>query len=177
MAIKVMKIELAEQINPIRKLGKYEGFRILVRYWGRPLGWAYVSNNPWEQTIASDGVRQTIVDRLGKEFVRSTLVKLFGQEPAAVSHRHLPSMSVVICTRNCTVPPRLEIWNFVCSQWLNRLLLRRLMVPVRLTCKLVVSELLGVLQSPFAYREAHLQAQCLAAVLGVEPLVCAGGVR
>ncbi|MEG4963552.1 MULTISPECIES: hypothetical protein [unclassified Microcoleus] len=176
MAIKVMEIELAEQINPIRKLGKYEGFRILVRYRGRPLGWAYVSNSPWEQTIAIDRVRQTIVDQLGKEFVRSTLVEFFGQEPAAVSHRHLPSMSVVICTRNRTVP-RLEIWNFVCSQWLNRLLLGRLMIPGRLIGKLVVSELLGVLQSSFAYREAHLQAQCLAAVLGVEPLVCAGGVR
>ncbi len=171
-----MKIELAEQINPIRKLGKYQGFRILVRYWGRPVGWAYVSNSPWEQTIARDRVRQTIVDKLGKEFARSTLVKLFGQEPAAVSHLHLPSISAVTCTRNRTVP-RLEIWNFVCSQWLNRLLLRRLMIPVRLTCKLVVSELLGVLQSPFAYREAHLQTQCLASVLGVEPLVCAGGVR
>ncbi|MEG4588545.1 hypothetical protein QUA54_25505 [Microcoleus sp. MOSTC5] len=176
MAIKVMEIELAEQINPIQKLGKYERFRILVRYRGRPLGWAYVSNSPWEQTIATDRVRQTIVDQLGKELVRSTLVEFLGQEPAAVSHRHLPSKSVVICTRNRTVP-RLEIWNFVCSQWLNRLLLRRLMIPGRLTCKLVVTELLGVLQSPFAYREAHLQAQCLAAVLGVEPLVCAGGVR
>ncbi|MEG3967924.1 MULTISPECIES: hypothetical protein [unclassified Microcoleus] len=41
----------------------------------------------------------------------------------------------------------------------------------------VVRELLGSLQSPFAYREGYLQAQRLAALFGVEPLVAAGGVR
>ncbi|MEG4233199.1 hypothetical protein QUA40_13950 [Microcoleus sp. Pol11C3] len=176
MTKKVMAIECAEQIHPIRELGKYQGFRLLFRYRGQPLGWAYVSNSPWEQTIVIDRVRQTIVDQLGKEFVRSTLGEQFGAVSEAVADRHLPSMSVLICTRDRTVP-RLEILDFAGFRWLNRLLLRRLMMPGWLTCKLVVSELLGVLQSPFAYKEAHLQAQCLAGVLGVQPLVCAGGVR
>ncbi|MCZ0903847.1 glycosyltransferase family A protein, partial [Microcoleus sp. HI-ES] len=102
MAIKVMEIEFAEQINPIRQLEQYEGVRILVRYRGRPLGWAYVSNNPWEQTISAERVRQTIVDQLGKELVRSTLGEQFGAVSEAVADRDLPSISVVICTRDRT---------------------------------------------------------------------------
>ncbi|MEG4198175.1 glycosyltransferase [Microcoleus sp. Pol12A5] len=102
MAIKVMEIEFAEQINPIRQLEQYEGVRILVRYRGRPLGWAYVSNNPWEQTISAERVRQTILDQLGKELVRSTLGEQFGAVSEAVADRDLPSISVVICTRDRT---------------------------------------------------------------------------
>jgi glycosyltransferase involved in cell wall biosynthesis len=102
MAIKVMEIEFAEQINPIRQLEQYEGVRILVRYRGRPLGWAYVSNNPWEQTISAARVRQTIVDQLGKKLVLSTLGEQFGAVSEAVADRDLPSISVVICTRDRT---------------------------------------------------------------------------
>lgn len=102
MAIKVMEIEFTEEINPIRQLEEYEGVRILVRYRGRPRGWAYVSNNPWEQTISADRVRQTIVDQLGKELVRSTLEEQFGAVSEAVADRHLPPISVVICTRDRT---------------------------------------------------------------------------
>lgn len=102
MAIKVMEIEFTEQINPIRQLEQYEGVRILVRYRGQLLGWAYVSNNPWEQTISAARVRQTIVDQLGKKLVRSTLGEQFGAVSEAVADRHLPSISVVICTRDRT---------------------------------------------------------------------------
>lgn len=102
MAIKVIEIEFTEEINPIRQLEEYEGVRILVRYRGRPRGWAYVSNNPWEQTISAERVRQTIVDQLGKELVRSTLEEQFGAVPEAVADRHLPPISVVICTRDRT---------------------------------------------------------------------------
>ncbi|MEG4632214.1 glycosyltransferase [Microcoleus sp. AR_TQ3_B6] len=102
MAIKVMEIEFTEQINPIWQLEQYEGVRILVRYRGRPLGWAYVSNNPWEQTISAARVRQTIVEQLGKKLVRSTLGEEFGAGSEAVADRHLPSISVVICTRDRT---------------------------------------------------------------------------
>jgi len=102
MAIKVMKIEFDEQINPIRQLEKYEGVRILVRYRGRLLGWAYVSNNPWEQTISADRVRQTIVDQLGKKLLPSTLAEQLDTVSEAVANHHLPSVSIVICTRDRT---------------------------------------------------------------------------
>ncbi|TAG97329.1 MAG: glycosyltransferase [Oscillatoriales cyanobacterium] len=102
MAIKVMEIEFTEEINPIRQLEEYEGVRILVCYRGRPRGWAYVSNDPWQQTISADRVRQTIVDQLGKELVRSTLREEFGAVSEAVTDRDLPPISVVICTRDRT---------------------------------------------------------------------------
>lgn len=102
MAIKVMEIEFTEQINSIRGLEKYEGIRILVRYRGRPLGWAYVNNNPWEQTISGDRVRQTILEQKGPELIGCTLAEEFGSSVAAVPDRELPPMTLVICTRDRT---------------------------------------------------------------------------
>ncbi|MEG4799258.1 glycosyltransferase [Microcoleus sp. ARI1-B5] len=88
---------------------------------------------------------------------------------------------LLTCDRNRTVG-RLEILHFAWSQWLNWWLLRRLRRPGWFPRKLVVSELLGALQSPFAYREAQLQAQRLAALPGpelqeVEGPIIVGGVQ
>ncbi len=101
MAIKVLEIEFTEQINPIWGLEKYEGVRILVRYRGRPIGWAYVNNNPWQQTISADRVRQTIVEQIGKELIRSSLADQLAPSTAEFD-RELPPISIVICTRDRT---------------------------------------------------------------------------
>ncbi len=88
---------------------------------------------------------------------------------------------LLTCDRNRTVS-RGAILHFAVFEWLNWWLLRRLRQPGWFPRKLVVSELLGALQSPFAYREAQLQAQRLALLPDVEPQqvepqVVAGGVR
>ncbi|MFM9264067.1 glycosyltransferase [Tychonema sp. BBK16] len=88
---------------------------------------------------------------------------------------------LLTCDRNRTVS-RGAILHFAVFNWLNWWLLRRLRQPGWFPRKLVVSELLGALQSPFAYREAQLQAQKLAELPDVEPQqvepqVVAGGVR
>jgi glycosyltransferase involved in cell wall biosynthesis len=98
MAIKVLEIEFTEEINPIRGLERYEKVRILVRYRGQPIGWAYVDNNPWQQTISADRVRQTIVEQMGKELMRASLAEQLAPV-AADFDRELPPISVVICTR------------------------------------------------------------------------------
>ncbi len=84
---------------------------------------------------------------------------------------------LLTCDRNRTVG-RLELLHFAVSQWLNWWLLRRLRQPGWFPRKFVVSELLGALQSPFAYREAQLQAQRLAEIEPEEtpqPQTVAGG--
>ncbi|MEG4342340.1 glycosyltransferase [Microcoleus sp. A003_D6] len=88
---------------------------------------------------------------------------------------------LLTCDRNRTVG-RGALLQFAVFHWLNWWLLRRLIRPGWFPRKLVVSELLGALQSPFAYREAQLQAQRLALIPDVEPQqvepqVAAGGVR
>jgi hypothetical protein len=88
---------------------------------------------------------------------------------------------LLTCYRNRTVP-RLEILKFAMFNWLGWWLVPRLGAPGGLPRKLVVSELLGALQSPFAYRKAQLQAQQLAEIepaqqLQSEPQQVAGGVR
>ena len=75
---------------------------------------------------------------------------------------------LLTCDRNRTVS-RGAILHFAVFEWLNWWLLRRLRQPGWFPRKLVVSELLGALQSPFAYREAQLQAQRLALLPDVEP--------
>ena len=88
---------------------------------------------------------------------------------------------LLTCDRNRTVS-RGAIVQFAVFHWLNWWLLRRLIRPNWFPRKLVFSELLGALQSPFAYTEAQLQAQKLAELHDVEPQqvepqVVAGGVR
>ena len=88
---------------------------------------------------------------------------------------------LLTCDRNRTVS-RGAIVQFAVFHWLNWWLLRRLIRPNWFPRKLVFSELLGALQSPFAYKEAQLQAQKLAELHDVEPQqvepqVVAGGVR
>ena len=88
---------------------------------------------------------------------------------------------LLTCDRNRTVP-RLEILKFAMFNWFGWWLVRRLRNPGLLPRQLVVSELLGALDSPFAYRKAQLQAQQLAELQPQEqpqpqaPQV-AGGVR
>ena len=101
MAIKVLEIEFTEEINPIKGLERYEKVRILVRYRGQPIGWSYVDNNPWQQTISADRVRQTIVEQMGKELMRASLAEQLAPA-AAVLDRELPPITVVICTRDRT---------------------------------------------------------------------------
>ncbi|MBD0309568.1 MAG: glycosyl transferase family 2, partial [Microcoleus sp. T1-bin1] len=88
---------------------------------------------------------------------------------------------LLTCHRNRTVP-RLEILKFAMFNWFGWWLVRRLKAPGWLPRKLVVSELLGALDSPFAYRKAQLQAQQLAEIEPFEqpqsePQQVAGGVR
>ena len=88
---------------------------------------------------------------------------------------------LLTCDRNRTVS-RLEILRFAWSEWVSGWMLRRLRRPGWFPRKLIVSELLGALQSPFAYREAQLQAQRLAALpeqelQEVEQPVIVGGVQ
>ncbi|MEP6544028.1 hypothetical protein NDI47_17980 [Microcoleus vaginatus GB1-A2] len=189
MAIKAMEIEFGEQINPIRKLEKYKGVCIVNLAFRRQVSQA-VGNFDVALNVGS-----TTRGAGNMEMFHRILAKgysTFYDAIAFVWHLHRRrdkafsrqlqdngrsfGSYLLTCDRNRTVP-RLEILHFACSRWLNRLLLRCLMLPGRLACKLVVRELLGSLQSPFAYREGYLQAQRLAAIFEVEPLVAAGGVR
>jgi glycosyltransferase involved in cell wall biosynthesis len=88
---------------------------------------------------------------------------------------------LLTCDRNRTVP-RLEIIKFALSEWLNGWIIKRLRYPGWFPRKLILSELLGGLQSPFAYLEAQSQARKLAALSEgeseeVEEPVMAGGVQ
>ncbi|MBW3585301.1 MAG: hypothetical protein KY448_05475 [Cyanobacteria bacterium 0813] len=189
MAIKVMEIELTAQINQIRKLEKYKGVRIVNMAFRRQV-FPTVGNFDVALDVGS------ITRGAGNmEMFHRILAKgysTFYDAIAFVWHLHRRrdkacsrqlqdngrsfGAYLLTCDHNRTVP-RLEILHFAWSRWPNRLLLRCLMLPGWLACKLVVNELLGSLQSPFAYREGYLQAQRLAALFGVVPLVAAGGVR
>ncbi|MEG3938932.1 glycosyltransferase [Microcoleus sp. S36b_A3] len=100
MAIKLLKIEFSEPINPIRGLDKYERIRILVRYRGVPLEWVEISNYPWLAIIPADRVRSTIVAQIGKKLTKAILAEQLGLQTEP--NHPLPPISVVICTRDRT---------------------------------------------------------------------------
>ena len=102
MPIKVLEIEFTEEIKPIWGLEKYE--KVSASWFAtgdEPIGWGYVNNNPWEPTISADRVRQTIVEQMGKELIRSSLTEQLAPL-AAEFDREVPPISVVICTRDRT---------------------------------------------------------------------------
>jgi glycosyltransferase involved in cell wall biosynthesis len=96
MAIKVLELELSEQIRPIWGVEGYNNFYILVRYQGRPVGWTYITVQ--QPVVSADRLREAITEQLGWELLPHVLGELI--VPRAAGSRPLPPISVVVCTRD-----------------------------------------------------------------------------
>jgi glycosyltransferase involved in cell wall biosynthesis len=81
---------------------------------------------------------------------------------------------LLTCARNRTVS-HLSILRFAAREWLGWWLLRRLLRPGCFPRRLIISELLGALRSPLAYRAAQARARQVAAAASkktaLKPLV------
>jgi len=96
MAIKVLELELSEQIRPIWGVEGYNKLHILVRYQGRPVGWTYIAVQ--QPVVSAERLREAITEQLGRELLPYVLGELI--VPRAAGSRPLPPISVVICTRD-----------------------------------------------------------------------------
>jgi glycosyltransferase involved in cell wall biosynthesis len=96
MAIKVLDLELSEQIRPIWDVEGYNKLYILVRYQGRPVGWIYIAAQ--QPVVSAERLREAITEQLGRELLPHVLGELI--VPRAAGSRPLPPISVVVCTRD-----------------------------------------------------------------------------
>jgi glycosyltransferase involved in cell wall biosynthesis len=96
MALKVLEVELSEQIEPVWGVEGYSGLYILMRYRGRPVGWACLTVR--QAVVSAEQVREAIVEQLGWEIVPHVLGGAI--VPQAAGNTPLPPVSVVVCTRD-----------------------------------------------------------------------------
>lgn len=99
MSVKVHDLELSEELKPVWGNEGYEGLYTLVRYHGRPFGWAYTAN-PYQQVISTSRLREAIAEQLGWKLVSAVL----GKQIIAERTDSMPlwPISIVVCTRDRT---------------------------------------------------------------------------
>jgi glycosyltransferase involved in cell wall biosynthesis len=96
MAIKVLELELSEQITPVLGVEGYSGLYILVRYQGRPVGRIHITVH--QPVVSAERLREAITEQLGWELLPHVLGELI--VPRAAGKKPLPPISVVVCTRD-----------------------------------------------------------------------------
>lgn len=95
--MKVLDIELSEEVKPVWGLEGYDALRILVRYHERPVGWTYI--HPLRKPVVSaELLRETIAEQLGWELVQAVHGRQLSSQ--ATGSTPLPPISVVVCTRD-----------------------------------------------------------------------------
>lgn len=98
MAVKVLELELTEQIRPVWGMEGYSGLYILARYRGRPVGWAYMTVR--EPVVSAERLCEVIRKQLAWELVPHVLGDTI--TPRTPTSTALPPISVIICTRDRT---------------------------------------------------------------------------
>lgn len=99
MAIKVLEIDLSEEIVPIETTYSYERAYILVRYRRQPVGWVILKDF-WGPVVYPEQLRRAIAEQLGWDILQVVL----GQQLLPTPSDRVPSspISVVVCTRDRT---------------------------------------------------------------------------
>lgn len=99
MALKVLDLELSEEIQPIRTIAGYNALYILVRYRAQPVGWITLTDLR-QPAVSAERLREAVVSQLGRQFTHVALDQHLKGNPAS-NNCSLP-ISVVVCTRDRT---------------------------------------------------------------------------
>jgi glycosyltransferase involved in cell wall biosynthesis len=96
MAVRVTQVDLSTPLAPIPTDERYAALWILVRVGRRPIGWVRVRRAAVGDVIAPDVLQQLVAEQLGLQ-----VIDAFRNRTYAVpdGEPNLPSMSVVVCTR------------------------------------------------------------------------------
>lgn len=95
MPARVIQVDLAEPLAPIRTSRKYPAYWVMVRFGRAPLGWVRFRRSIVGDVVTPDVLRGLIADQIGPQVVDAA--HRAAHLPAEPLHR--PGVSVVICTR------------------------------------------------------------------------------
>ncbi len=99
MAIKVLELDVSQQLSPISLADEYEGCRILVRVHRQPVGWI-VLQRPANNTYSVAALNQAIQKQVSMQVIQKAFANLFGIGNSRTSQDIF--ISVIVCTRNRT---------------------------------------------------------------------------
>ena len=99
MPVKIIDLELSEPVKPVWGMEGYEGLSLLVRYHGKPVGWAYTAGFNCS-FVSSDRIMQAIDSQISWQCVEAVL----GEGPSVHGSRseELPPISVIVCCGDST---------------------------------------------------------------------------
>jgi glycosyltransferase involved in cell wall biosynthesis len=94
MPVRFIDLELSKPLEPIWGMEGYEGANLLVRYHGKPIGWAYaVGSN--RSFISPDRISQAIDHHISWQCVEAVLGT--GRNSTEQISTTLPPISVIVC--------------------------------------------------------------------------------
>jgi len=98
MAARVLQIDLNAPLAPIPTSERYPALWILVRVGRRPIGWVRIRRAAVGNVITPDMLHAIVADQLGMQVIDAFRNRL-ADVPEDADESKLPSMSVVVCTR------------------------------------------------------------------------------
>ena len=98
--MKIVELELTEEIRPIWGMEGYAGLRVLVRYHREPVGWIYIQR--LNQAVIPP---ECLYEAMRQQIPWQILSSILRADPdAALSKRiQLPAISVIVCVSERTV--------------------------------------------------------------------------
>lgn len=98
MAARVLQVDLGAPLAPIPTSERYAALWILVRVGRRPIGWVRVRRAMVGNVITPDMLQTIIAEQLGLQVIDAFRNRQY-ELPEDADASQLPSMSVVVCTR------------------------------------------------------------------------------
>jgi hypothetical protein len=98
MAARVLQIDLNGPLAPIATSERYAALWILVRVGRRPIGWLRVRRAAVGAVLTPDMQHQLIADQIGLQVIDAFRNRQY-ELPEDADDAKLPSMSVIVCTR------------------------------------------------------------------------------
>src|SRR5687767_8023051 len=98
MAARVLQIDLNAPLAPIPTSERYPALWILVRVGRRPIGWVRIRRAAVGNVITPDMLHAIVAEQLGMQVIDAFRNRM-ADVPEDADDAKLPSMSVVVCTR------------------------------------------------------------------------------
>ena len=118
MAIKILEIDIAEELLPIEVTGGYDEYRLLVRIGRQPAGWITVTAKG-ASVITPSQLHKLIQHKLSWQVKQHGLAAYLASAAGGAGNNAGPFISVVVCTRDRTAQLAVCLQSLLAVQYTN----------------------------------------------------------